>query len=90
MSDSYTVSGYEVLEKTVSPHGASGHIYLPKGGVNAIVKVIRTTPIGSDLATAPRHEPPHYDGVAGENLRAGDLVTVGDDGRVYRAGGPRP
>ena len=90
MSDSYTVSGYGVLEKTVSAHGASGHLYLPKSWINATVKVIRTTPIGSDLVTVSRHEPPRDGHIAGEKIRAGDLVTVGDDGRVYRAGGPRP
>jgi len=45
VSDSYTIDGFEVLEKKVSKHGSSGHLYVPASWIGAIVKVIRTTPI---------------------------------------------
>ena len=45
MCDAYTVKGFEVLEKTVSKHGNSGHLYLPKEWIGCGVKVVRTTPV---------------------------------------------
>ena len=45
MCDTYTVKGYEVLEKKVSKHGNSSHVYLPQSWAGATVKIVRTTPI---------------------------------------------
>lgn len=45
MCDTYTVKGYEVLEKTVGRHGTGGHLYLPQTWIGCGVKVVRTTPI---------------------------------------------
>lgn len=44
MCDTYTLRGYEVIEKKVGKHGTGGHVYLPRAWVGATVKIVRTTP----------------------------------------------
>jgi len=39
------MKGVEVLEKKVSKHGNSAHVYLPQSWIGATVKIVRTTPL---------------------------------------------
>lgn len=49
--DSYTINGYEVLEREVKKVGSSGRVYVPVSWAGAMVKVIRTgEPTASDDA----------------------------------------